>query len=49
MLSRTMHDIRYDAIHDEFFVTNPFASAILAFHGGLLRFVAIKGGGDQFG
>ncbi len=29
-----MHDIRYDAIHDELFVTNPFAKAILAFRGG---------------
>jgi hypothetical protein len=28
-----MHDIRYDAVHDEFFVTNPFAQAILAFRG----------------
>jgi hypothetical protein len=33
-LSRTMHDIRYDEIHDEFYVTNPFAEAILAFRGG---------------
>jgi len=33
-LSRTMHDIRYDAVHDEFFVGNPFAGAILAFRGG---------------
>ncbi len=33
MLSRTMHDIRYDAVHDELFVTNPFAQAILAFPG----------------
>lgn len=32
-LSRTMHDIRYDAVHDEFFVTNPFAQAILTFRG----------------
>jgi hypothetical protein len=32
-LARTMHDIRYDAVHDEFFVTNPFAQAILAFRG----------------
>jgi hypothetical protein len=32
-LSRTMHDIRYDAVHDEIFVTNPFAQAILAFKG----------------
>jgi hypothetical protein len=33
-LSRTMHDIRYDEIHDEFFVTNPFAQAVLVFRGG---------------
>jgi len=33
-LSRTMHDIRYDAIHDEFVVTNPFAQAVLVFRGG---------------
>jgi len=33
-LSRTMHDIRYDAIHDEIFVANPFAQAILTFRGG---------------
>jgi len=33
-LSRTMHDIRYDAIHDEMLVTNPFARAILVFRGG---------------
>lgn len=34
LLSRTMHDIRYDAVHDEFLVTNPFAAAILVFRGG---------------
>ncbi len=34
LLSRTMHDIRYDPIHDEFLVTNPFAQAILVFRGG---------------
>ena len=28
-----MHDIRYDAIHDEFYVNNPFAYAILTFRG----------------
>jgi hypothetical protein len=33
LLSRTMHDIRYDAVHDEMLVTNPFASAILVFRG----------------
>jgi hypothetical protein len=32
-LSRTMHDIRYDAVHDEIFVGNPFAQAILVFRG----------------
>ena len=34
LLSRTMHDIRYDEIHDEFMVTNPFARAILIYRGG---------------
>ena len=34
LLSRTMHDIRYDAVHDEFVVNNPFAQAILVFRGG---------------
>jgi len=29
-----MHDIRYDEIHDEFMVTNPFARAILIYKGG---------------
>ena len=29
-----MHDIRYDAVNDEFLVTNPFAQAILVFRGG---------------
>ncbi len=29
-----MHDIRYDALHDELLVTNPFAQAILVFRGG---------------
>ena len=29
-----MHDIRYDAVHDEVLVTNPFAQAILVFRGG---------------
>jgi hypothetical protein len=28
-----MHDIRYDAVNDEFLVANPFAQAILAFRG----------------
>ena len=34
LLARTMHDIRYDALHDELLVTNPFAQAILVFRGG---------------
>lgn len=34
LLARTMHDIRYDAIHDEILVGNPFAQAILVFRGG---------------
>src|SRR3990172_634886 len=34
LLSRTMHDIRYDSLHDEFIVTNPYAQAILFFRGG---------------
>ena len=29
LLSRTMHDIRYDEIHDEIVVANPFAQALL--------------------
>lgn len=33
-LSRTMHDIRYNEVHDEFVVANPFAQAILTFPGG---------------
>ncbi len=28
-----MHDIRYDEVHDELLVSNPFASAILVFRG----------------
>ena len=32
-LSRTMHDIRYDAQHDEVYVTNPYAQAVLVFRG----------------
>ncbi len=28
-----MHDIRYDAVHDEIFVINPFAQAILVYRG----------------
>ena len=34
LLSRTMHDIRYDDLHDEFLVNNPFAYAVLVFDGG---------------
>src|SRR5438552_17880043 len=29
-----MHDIRYDELHNEYFVVNPFAEAILTFRGG---------------
>ncbi len=32
-LARTMHDIRYDARHDEIYVTNPYAQAVLVFRG----------------
>jgi DNA-binding beta-propeller fold protein YncE len=34
LLGRTMHDIAYDKLHDEFVVTNAFAQAILTFRGG---------------
>jgi hypothetical protein len=30
-----MHDIHYDALHDEVLVTNPFAPAILVYRGGV--------------
>ena len=33
LLARTMHDIRYDAIHDEIVVANQFAQAILTYRG----------------
>jgi len=33
-LSRTMHDIRYDAVHDEIVVPVPYAQALLTFRGG---------------
>ncbi len=33
LMSRTMHDIRYDPLHDEFIVNNPFAYAVLVFRG----------------
>ena len=32
-LSRTMHSIFFDQIHDEIVVTNPFAQAVLTFRG----------------
>ena len=35
LLARTMHDIRYDALHDELLVPNQFAQAILVFRGGV--------------
>ena len=34
LLSRTMHDIRYDAVNDELLATNPFANAVLVYRGG---------------
>jgi DNA-binding beta-propeller fold protein YncE len=34
LLGRTMHDLAYDAVHDEIVVTNAFAQAILTFRGG---------------
>jgi hypothetical protein len=34
MLGRTMHGIAYDPLHDEFYVPQPFAQAILVFQGG---------------
>jgi len=34
MLSRTMHDIRYNPVNDEILVPNPFSNAILTFRGG---------------
>jgi hypothetical protein len=34
-LSRSMHDIRYDEVHDEYFVTSPFAQAVLAYAGSI--------------
>ncbi|MBI2818511.1 MAG: hypothetical protein HYX73_00900 [Acidobacteria bacterium] len=33
LLARSMHDIRYDADHDEILVTNPFSQAVLVFRG----------------
>ena len=32
-LSRTMHMIAYDSLHDEFVVSNPFSQAVLTFRG----------------
>jgi len=34
LISRTMHDLAYDAIHDEIVVTSPLTQAILVFRGG---------------
>jgi len=34
LLGRTMHDLAYDAIHDEIVVTSPLTQAILTFRGG---------------
>jgi DNA-binding beta-propeller fold protein YncE len=34
LLSRTMHDIRYNSADDEILVPNPFSNAILVFRGG---------------
>ena len=34
LLARTMHDIRYDAVHDEILVPNQFGQTILTFRGG---------------
>jgi hypothetical protein len=33
-LSRTMHDVRYDAVHDEILVPLPYGEAIAVFRGG---------------
>src|SRR4029453_13688879 len=33
LLGRTMHDLAYDAVHDEIVVTSPLAQAILIFRG----------------
>lgn len=34
LMSRSMHDIRYDPIHDEILTVNTFSKAILTFRGG---------------
>jgi hypothetical protein len=34
LLGRTMHDLAYDAVHDEIVVTSPLTQAILTFRGG---------------
>jgi hypothetical protein len=34
LLSRTMHDIRYNSVDDEILVPNPFSNALLVFRGG---------------
>jgi len=36
LLGRTMHDLAYDAIHDEIVVTSPLTQAILTFRGGAM-------------
>ena len=33
LLSRTMHDIAFDAVHDEIVVTGPLTQSILSFRG----------------
>jgi hypothetical protein len=32
--SRSMHDIRYDEVHEEFYISNQFAQAVTVFSGG---------------
>src|SRR5438552_17045317 len=34
MISRTMHSLAYDSVHDEIVVNSPLAQAILMFRGG---------------
>jgi len=34
-LSRAMHDIQYDEVHDEVIIANPFAQAVLIYRGGV--------------
>jgi len=33
-MSRTMHDVRYNEVHDEIVVPIPYAQAIITFRGG---------------